>query len=76
MPVLGSFPSVVVAREAGGLFRYRLLLHADSQSRDPGARFASSGSADAILALVKAGASVEASDKDGLTGKVHAGNIS
>ena len=45
------------------------MLHADAQSRDPGARFAASGSADAILALVNAGASVEAADKDGLTGK-------
>jgi len=41
----------------------------DAQSRDPRARFRSSGSADAILALVKAGAKVEASDKDGLTGE-------
>lgn len=44
-------------------------MHTDAQSRDPGARFRSSGSAEAILALVKAGAKVEAADKDGLTGK-------
>lgn len=31
--------------------------------------FGVAGSADAILALVNAGANVEADDKDGLTGK-------
>lgn len=45
------------------------MLHADAQTRDPGARFRSSGSAEAIIALVKAGAKVEAADKDGLTGE-------
>lgn len=41
----------------------------DKDGRQPILWAASAGSSDAILALVKAGANVEAHDKDGLTGK-------